>query len=117
MSISTGTSQAQLNGTDKASFDDISGKIEMFGDHENCMVNADFKSSNPAHEVTLVGACGTGGGSFRGAMTIDGKPYNAPLNMQEEVTGTHLTGLRLWGTPSQSNEMFTAQIALNPPSD
>jgi mono/diheme cytochrome c family protein len=117
VSISTGTSQAQLNGADKASFDDISGKLEMFGDHENCMLNADFKSSNPAHEVTLVGACGPGGGSFRGSMTIDGKPYNAPLNMQEVITGTHLTGLRLWGTPPQSNEMFTAQIALNPPSD
>jgi mono/diheme cytochrome c family protein len=117
VSLSTGTTQASLtsDGT-RTSFDDIDGKVELFGQRDNCMLNATFKGTG--HTVVLVGACGDGAKTFQGSMTIDGKPYPAPLKMAEQTKSGLVTGLSLWGQlPHSSGDMFTAQIALNPSSD
>jgi mono/diheme cytochrome c family protein len=116
-SLSTGTTQASLtsNGT-RMTFDDIDGKVELFGQRDNCMLNATFKGTG--HTVVLVGACGDGAKTFQGSMTVDGKPYPAPLKMAEQTKDGLVTGLSLWGQlPHSGGDMFTAQIALNPASD
>jgi len=111
--LSTGTTQASLTaGGTSTPFDDIDGKVELFGQRDNCMLNGTFKSAG--HIVVLAGACGPQVTSFIGSMTIDGKPYDAPLNMAETVSAGQVTGLRLWGKVPESGDMFNAQIALNP---
>jgi mono/diheme cytochrome c family protein len=118
VSLSTGTTQAELTGDSlNTRFDDIDGKVEMFGDHINCMLDADLKSSNPAHSASIVGTCGPGGGSFLGNMMVDGKPYPVKLRMRETATAGHLSGIDIWGKLPDSDETFTAQIALNASDD
>jgi mono/diheme cytochrome c family protein len=114
--LSTGTTSALLqNGSSTVHFDRISGKLELFGDRDNCMLNAHFASAKSS--VYLDGACEKGGGAFTGMMVIDGKTYPAPLEMQEEMTGPHLTDVLLFGKLPGSNDHFDAKIALVTPTD
>jgi len=119
--LDTGTTQASLQTGGKSEiFNDINGKLELFGDRDNCMLNGEFTDDAPgaaAKSVYLVGACAKGGGAFHGEVIIDGKQYDAPLAMQEEMTGPHLTDVLLFGKLPNSDVQFNARIALSSPSE
>ncbi len=118
--LSTGNTQASLDTNGAwAHFNDISGKVEVFGDKANCMLNASFRSADPAapaKSVIIAGACAKSGGAFHGTMTIDGTAYPADLVFQEIFTGGHLSGLRLSGTPKHSSQFLDARINLIEPA-
>ena len=113
--LNTGTTVAQLqSGGTSESFDDISGKLEMFGHHQNCMLNAHFTDDAPSAEkksVYLEGACAKQGSELDGLMVIDGKPYPAALKVLAQG-GSHLSDILLFGRLPGSNDKFNARIAL-----
>jgi len=111
--LDTGTTTASLNGS--TTFDDISGQVEMFGDHANCMINGQFTTSAPnaaTKSITLAGSCANGGGRLDGAVQVDGTTYPISLHLLQEVHGSQLSGLRLFGKLPGSGQNFDAHIAL-----
>jgi mono/diheme cytochrome c family protein len=119
VALDTGTTQASLkdaSGTEH--FDDIGGQLELFGDRENCMLHGHFTDHAPGAKVKSVylsGSCADNGAGFVGEITVDGKSYPAPFNVQDVVTGTHLTDLVLFGRMPGTNQQFDARIALAVP--
>jgi cbb3-type cytochrome c oxidase subunit III len=109
--LSTGTVQAGLQGED---FDDISGNLELFGDRENCMLNANLTNSD--HSVYLVGSCGNEGGAFVGNITVDGKSSPVTLLMRLTGSGGHFDTMTLSG-PVPGGQNFDARIALAAAND
>jgi hypothetical protein len=119
--LSTGTTTAALNGGgSNQGFDDIAGNLELFGDRQNCMLNMNLTSSDPAAAVKsiyLVGSCASEGSIFQGNMVVDGKHYPVALKMQLTGTGGHVDWLQLFGPLPGSAMRFDTRIALSSSSD
>ncbi len=119
--LSTGTTQAMLTGgVSNEAFDDIAGNLELFGDRQNCMLNMDLTSSDPAagvKSVYLVGACAKQGSVFQGNMAVDGKQYPVALQMLLTGSGGHFDQLRLFGKLPGSAATFDTRIALASSND
>jgi mono/diheme cytochrome c family protein len=117
--LNTGTTVAKLQtGGTSETFDDISGKLEMFSHHQNCMLNAHFTDDAPdapAKSLYLVGACAKQGSALDGAMVIDGKSYPATLTVLDQG-GARLSDILLFGRLPNSNDRFDARIALVSPT-
>jgi hypothetical protein len=118
--LNTGTTVARLqSGGTSETFDNISGKLEMFSHHQNCMLNAHFDDdapSAPARSVYLEGACASQGSRLDGEMVIDGKSYPAALRIMPQGTGSQLSDILLFGRLPGSHDSFNARIALVPPT-
>jgi hypothetical protein len=118
--LSTGTTQATLTGGANQAFDDIAGNLELYGDRQNCMLNMNLTSSDPAatvKSVYLVGACAEEGSVFQGNMAVDGKQYPVALQMQLTGSGGHFDQLRLFGKLPGSAATFDTRIALASSND
>jgi mono/diheme cytochrome c family protein len=113
--LDTGTTQASLAGT---SFDQISGQVELFGDHENCMLNGSFAAGGPAAvpAMSLAGACADQGSRLIGQVTVGGKSYPADLRFQEIHQGGRIDQLLLSGAVPGTGQSLSARIILNPPA-
>jgi mono/diheme cytochrome c family protein len=109
--LSTGTMQASVNG---ASFDDISGQLELFGDRENCMMNATFTAAGQP-PIYLAGSCADGN-RFKGELVTGGQSQPAELRLYENGSGARLTALLLYGKLPGGGD-FRARIALASPAD
>lgn len=113
-SLSTGTTQASLTVNGASSpFDDISGRIEMFGHRDNCMLTGDFTADAPqapVKKLTLYGNCAKGGSELLADVNIDGSSYPAKLSLVQ-----YPSGLELFGSPAGSKAYFKAHIALVKP--
>jgi len=109
--LSTGTMQASVNG---ASFDDISGQLELFGDRENCMMNATFTAAGQA-QIYLAGSCADGN-KFKGELVTGGQSVPTELRLYENGSGARLTALLLYGKLPDGGD-FRARIALAGPAD
>jgi mono/diheme cytochrome c family protein len=114
--LSTGTMQAALhNGGSNETFDTIAGNLELFGDRENCMLNVNLTSSDPAAAVKsiyLFGSCAKEGSLFKGNMMVDGRQYPVALQMHLTGTGGHFDRLNLSGPLPGSATSFNTSIAL-----
>ena len=119
--LSTGTTQAALTGGGSSeAFDDIAGNLELFGDRQNCMLNMNLTSSDPAaavKSVYLVGSCAHEGSVFQGNMMVDGKQYPVALKMQLTGAGGHFDWLRLFGPLPGRATRFDTRIALSSSND
>jgi mono/diheme cytochrome c family protein len=117
--LNTGSTVAQLQTNGKGeTFDDISGKLEMFSHHQNCMLNAHFTDDAPqapAKSVYLAGACAKQGSALDGEVVIDGKSYPVSLNLLAQG-GSELSDLLLFGQLPGSNGRFDARIAFVTPT-
>jgi mono/diheme cytochrome c family protein len=110
--LDTGTTQAQLG---DAAFDQISGQVELFGDHENCMLNGNFGSrSGPA--ISLAGSCAAQGSRLLGQFTVNGKTYPADLRFQEIHQSGRIDQLIVSGPVPGTGRSLSARILLNPPA-
>jgi len=116
VALSTGTMQAGITGPNRTEmFDDISGNLELFGDRNNCMLNASFTSTDPSavtKTAYLSGTCAKAGSAFDGLMAVDGK--NFPVRLQMHLTGQagNFDTLILSGSLPSTNQNFAARIAL-----
>jgi mono/diheme cytochrome c family protein len=119
--LSTGTTQAALTGGNaNEAFDDIAGNLELFGDRQNCMLNMNLTSSDPAaavKSVYLAGSCAKEGSAFKGNIMVDGKPYPVMLQMQLTGAGGHYDWLRLSGALPGRATTFDTRIALSSSND
>jgi mono/diheme cytochrome c family protein len=117
--LNTGTTVAHLqSGGTSETFDDISGKLEMFSHHQNCMLNAHFADDAPSaatKSVYLEGACAKQGSEIDGQMVIDGKSYPAALTMLAQG-GSKLSDILLFGRLPGSDDKFQARIAMVSPT-
>jgi mono/diheme cytochrome c family protein len=113
IALSTGTTQAVAAGT---AFTEIDGKLELFGDRKNCMLNADFSGAG-THHVYLAGSCARGGAAFVGAWTIDGATYPADLILSEYGGHGAVDTVRLTGTLPAGGGPFQATMTLDPAND
>ncbi len=114
--LTTGTTQAALKGggSDEA-FDDIAGNLELFGDRENCMLNFNLTSSDPAaavKSVYLYGSCAKEGSVFDGNVVVDGKHYPVALQMQLTGSGGKFDKMRLFGPLPGTGATLDTRIAL-----
>jgi hypothetical protein len=102
------------NGANTTRFEDISGQLELFGDRENCMMNATL-SAPGQQPVTLAGAC-TDGNRFKGDLVTGGKSTPTEFKLYENGSGARLTALLVEGKLPDGSD-FHARIALASPAD
>ena len=120
VNLSTGTMKAAITAPGASEmFDDISGNLELFGDRENCMLNASLTNTSPTaviKSVYLVGSCAREGGRFKGTVSVDGKSF--PVDLQLRMTrnsaasGGNFDAMFMFGKLPGNFANFNARISL-----
>jgi mono/diheme cytochrome c family protein len=119
--LDAGSVKASITDAGKTmAFDHVSGTFSRDGDGLNCQLDAHLNSSDPAESISsidLAGACGNGGSTLDGQITINGTTTPIRYRLGEEKTGNALQAVIIYGKIPGTSEQLHARIAMVTPND